>query len=1021
MKSDKQFWPAILASLLLLLSCFCATAQPSMMQVSGTVIDSGGSALVGVVIEQEGTKTFTITDSDGRFTIKAPSGSYLKISSLGFIPQRVKAEKEMTITLLEDVQQLEETVVIGYGVQKKSDITGAIASVSSSDLENRTINNLAQSLAGKTSGVQVVTTSGRPGSSGSIRVRGYSSNSGAISPLYIVDGIQVSDIGYLDPNNIESMEILKDAASAAIYGAQAGNGVILVTTKSGARESNGKIFYDMQYSIESIGHVPEMMQAQEYINYMVEGGKISVDDLNTYYDGRTNTNWINETFGNGIYQKHTVGFMGGSKRGNLYVAGSYLDNDGVVKGDRDFYKRLTSQVNADYQVKPWFKIGLTNSIEKYSYGSVSESNTYGSVLGSAIVLDPLTPAYYTEDTLPLNMQIALAGGYNLLKNKDGLYYSVSDFIGGEDAHPLVQTATYESSNSGMNVLGSFFADFTPLKGFVFTSKFGYRLGYSNSSSYSFPYFINTQKYNTKYSLSGTISNNLSYQWDNYANYSFRLADHSFNLMAGMSFRHSSSNYISGSGDELKSYEPNFRYLSYLTTECNDSVSGITGESSSLSYFARAGWSWKDRYMLQATFRADAFDSSKLSAKNRWGYFPSVSAGWTISNEEFMSGISRNALSYLKIRGSWGINGNIGVLSGYPYTRSITVGGWAYQYDSTGTFTYGSAPAGLANPDLKWETSEQIDLGLDARFLRDRLSFSLDWYRKDTRDLLIGVTPPYETGASSVVMNAGKVRNWGLESEMVWKDRIGDFGYSINANVSMLRNKVTYLDPTVSRIGGQSYHTSTVTMFETGKPVWYMYGYKFDRIDSATGNPIFEDINGDGAITSDDKTEIGCAIPDFTYGLTINLSYKNFDFTVFGSGVAGNDIWLLFYRSDYQKRNNLKLFYDNRWTEDRTTASRPRSGCVDEDKYYLSSATIFDGSYFKIKQMQLGYTLPASLTRKVAVDNMRIYVSMDNWFTFTSYPGFDPESASMGATAGMGIDCGSYPVTRKLVFGLNLSF
>lgn len=1019
MKPRMKILLAIMSGLLL--HALIATAQPAVIRVNGTVLDSSLSPLPGVAVEIEGTGIYAMTDKDGKFTLDAFPGSPLKVSLLGYVPQVVSAKGEVKIILADDVQMLEETVVIGYGVQRKSDITGAIASVKSTDIENRTVNNLAQTLAGKTSGVQVVNTTGRPGASGSIRVRGYSSNSGSISPLYIVDGIQVSDIGYLDPNNIESVEVLKDAASAAIYGAQAGNGVILVSTKTGSSSSQGKVFYDMQYSIESIGHVPEMMQSQEYINYMVEGGKLSLDDLRTYYDGHTNTNWLNETFENGVYQKHTVGFMGGSNRGSFYMAFSYLDNDGVVKGNKDFYKRLTSQINADYKVKPWLKVGLTNSIEKYSYGTVSESNYYGSVLGSALIMDPLTPAYYTEDELPLNMQVALSNGYNLLKNADGNYYAVSQFIGGEGAHPLAQTETYEAKNGGMNVLGSFYGDFTPLKGLIITSKFGYRLGYSNSSTYSFPYFMNTQKYNTKYSLSGTISDNLSYQWDNYANYLFNIGEHHFNATAGMSFMHGNSNYISGSGDELKSYEPNFRYLSYLLTDCNDSVSGIESESSSLSYFARLGWSYKDRYMLQTTFRADAFDSSKLSAKNRWGYFPSVSAGWTVSNEEFMSGVSRDVLSLLKIRGSWGINGNIGVLSGYPYTRSITVGGWAYQYDTTGAFTYGSAPAGLANPDLRWETSRQIDLGLDARFLSDRLALSLDWYNKNTNDLLIAVTPPYETGATSVTMNAGKVNNHGLEAELSWKDSIGDIHYAVSSNVSMLRNKVTYLDPTVSRIGGQSYHTSTVTMFETGHPVWYMYGYKFDRVDPETGNPVFEDINGDGQITADDKTEIGCAIPDLTYGLTINLAYKGFDFTLFGSGVAGNDTWLLLYRSDYQKYNNLKLFYDQRWTESDHSGTRPRSGCVDEDKYYLSSATIFDGSYFKIKQIQLGYTLPGKLTRKANIENLRLYMSMDNWFTFTKYPGFDPESASMGATSGMGIDCGAYPVTRKLVFGLNLSF
>lgn len=1009
--------------ILLASAAWNVSAQPRPTEVTGTVVDVQGMPVLGATVEVQGTSIATATDGQGKFKILAPADAALVVSYIGYQTQMVSVSGRtaIAITLVEDAKKLEDIVIVGYGVQRKSDVTGAISSVKSEDLENRSITSVNQALAGKTSGVQVINTSGRPGASGSIRVRGFSSNSSSIGPLYIVDGLQMSDIGYLDPNNIESIEVLKDAASAAIYGAQAGNGVILVTTKSGHKADNGKIFYDMQYSVESLGNVPKFMQAQEYINYMYEGNLISRADIATKYDGHTNTNWADETFENGIMQRHTVGFMGGNQRGNLYVAITNLDNNGVVKGNQDFYKRLSTQINASYKIKKWLNVGTTNAIERYSYNSVSEGSEYGSLIASALVMDPLTPAYYTADNLPQFMLDKIAAGKKYLTDEYGRYYSVSQFNQFNDSHPLIQRDNHESTNNGINVLGTIYTDLSPLKGLMYTSKLGYRMSYSNSSNYQFPYYVDEQIFNNNYQISGTLSNSLYYQWENYVTYMFNLGEHNFTAMSGMSFIHSNSNYITGSGDELKGYEPNFRYLSYMTSGCNDSVSGLPSESASISYFGRLSWSFRDTYMLQTIFRADAYDSSKLAAKSRWGYFPSISAGWTISNENFMKDIDRGKLSFLKLRASWGQNGNVSVLSGYPYANSISVGGWSYQFDNTGSFTYGSAPSGLANPDLKWETSEQLDFGIDARFFRDRLTMTIDYFDKRTKDLLVSVVPPYETGATSVMMNAGNVSNRGFELDLAWRDRIGDWSYSASGNIATLRNKVTYLDPTVSRIAGARMHTATVTMFEKGHPVWYMYGYKFSGVDDATGNPIFVDTNKDGSITEDDKTDIGCAIPDFTYGLTLNVAYKGFDLTIFGSGAQGGDIWTFLTRTDYPKRNRLKLYYDERWTETNTTAPRPRPNCVDEDKYWYSDANIFDGSYFKIKQIQLGYTIPQSLIHKVAISDLRIYVSLDNWITFTSYPGFDPEAASISATSGMGLDKGSYPISKKLTFGLNLAF
>lgn len=1011
----------LLLAIVWLLPAISLVAQ-NRITVSGTVLDENGEPVIGAGIIEKGTRNGTMVDVDGNWELQVSAGAVLEISAIGYVPQALPAvEEAMHVVLQEDSQLLDEVVVVGYGVQRKSDVTGAISSLKKDDLENRSSSNLSSALDGKVSGVQVVQSSGKPGAVGAVRVRGYSSNSGSLDPLYIVDGLLVSDISYLDPSNIENIEVLKDAASAAIYGAQAGNGVVLVTTKAGGKKGEGQVSFDMQYTVESLSSAPKVLQAQEYINYMTEGNAISRQDLLLYYDGHTNTNWIGETFEKGTTQRYNVGFSGGNERGSLFASVSWLDTDGIVKGGKDFYKRLSSQVNADYKLKDWLKFGFTNAIEYTTSNSVSEGSEYGSLLSAALVQDPLTPAFYTEENLPWYMKSNVEAGKNYLKDESGRYYSVSPFTGSLDTHPLISRDNHFSTNGGMNVLGTFFGDLTPFRGFTFTSKFGYRIGSAESSSYTFPYYVTDATKNDRYNLSGTILTSLYYQWENYANYLFNIGKSSFAATAGMSFTHARSNFIMGSGDQLKSYEPNFRYLSYLTTEADDSVSGTVDETANISYFGRLTWSYDDRYTLQAIVRADAFDSSKLSAQKRWGIFPSVSAGWTLSNERFMKDMDKRVLSFLKFRASWGQNGNISVLAGYPYTRSISVGAWNYNLGLTPDLSYGSAPAGLANPDLKWETSEQVDFGVDARFFNDRLALTADFYNKKTKDLLVAVTPPYETGATSVMMNAGNVLNRGLEAELSWRDHFGDFHYGVSGNFATLKNKVTYLDPTVSRIAGGTYSLNPATMFEVGHPVWYMYGYKYTGVNPDNGNPLFEDVNNDGFIDDKDKIEMGCAIPDFSYGITLNASYKGFDLRIFGSGVSGNEIWCCLNRSDSRRRNILSYYYEDRWTEADPTGSKPRAGAADADKYYFSTANVFDGSYFKIKQIQLGYTLPDSILQKARIAHARFYVSLDDWYTFTNYPGFDPESASANTSTEMGLDKGAYPVSKKMVFGLNLTF
>ena len=974
------FFKAAVAALVMACSLLGGTlASAQNKTISGTVVDPQEQPIIGASVMVIGNSRLgTVTDVNGAFSLSVPNNANISVSCIGYKTETfvVGSQSTYRVVLEEDVEFLEETVVVGYGVQRKSDVTGAISQVKAQDMENRSVADASQALQGKTSGVQIIQTSASPGSSGTIRVRGYSSNS-ASDPLIIVDGLQVSSINYLDPNVIESIEVLKDAASAAIYGAQAGNGVILITTKTGNRERNGRVFFDAQYAINSLAKVPEVMNAQQYIGYMTEAGFLGEAALKTY-DGKTDTNWSDVTFAPSPTQRYTVGFQGGNDKGNFYTALTYFDQDGIVRGDSDVFKRISAQINADYKVKPWITVGINTSFEKNFRRTVSENSEYGSMMTATLNLDPLTPNVYSPNNLPEVYQSNIAAGKQYIKDADGNYYGVSQIAESEQTHPFILRDNHDSWSAGMNVRGTLYANITPIKDLVFTSRFGYRFGFSNSSDYSFPFYASSQNKSDTYSLSQTSRNNWYYQWENFANYSKKVGKSTFSAMAGMSFIESTSNYVTGSGNVLRSYEPNFRYLSYLTADCNDSVSGVESLSRQLAYMGRLGWTYDNRYMLQANFRADAFDTSKLS-------------------------------------------GNVSVLSGYPYTATISIGGSSAFFSTGEALTLGSAPSRLANPNLHWETSTQYDFGIDARFFKDKLTMTLDYYDKRTSGLLVNTTPVMETGLNSVTLNAGNVLNQGVELELSWRDQIGDLRYSLSGNISTLKNKVTYLDPSITRIGGTGFFDYTWTYFEVGYPVWYMRGYKFTGVDSATGQPQFADYDGDGQINSADAAwDLGCAIPDFTYGLTLNLAWKNFDLVVFGTGSYGNEIVSCLHRIDRPMNNNLSLYYTNRWTESNKNTNYPRPGSNFETEYWHSSACVFDGSFFKLKQIQLGYTLPQSVLKAVNMTTARLYVSLDDYFTFTSYPGFDPE-ASSGSTSAMGMDKGSFPPSKKVVFGVNLAF
>jgi TonB-linked SusC/RagA family outer membrane protein len=775
------------------------------------------------------------------------------------------------------------------------------------------------------------------------------------------------------------------------------------------------------------------MNAKQYIDWQQQLGNLgSIDDLiaTGVWDGKTDTNWADVLYGTGVTHNHTFGAQGGNDRGSYFLSLNYVDEDGMARGNTDTYKRFTAQINADYKIKSWFQVGTNTSIERRKQQKIGEHSEYaGSSAGllGTLVIDPLTPVYYTYDELTKDMKKYVDNGerkvYGPADNPD-LYYAVSKILEGDGINPLIYRDRNQKKEEGWQIRGTVYANLTPIKGLVITSRLGYRIKQKYESNFEEPYHANAKAYSKKYTISASSSQDYYYQWENFANYNVTIAQkHSIGAMAGMSYTYSDSRGVGASldgSDPLKGYAENFRYLSQDNGSGTKGISGGSpSQSAQISYFGRLIYSYDNRYSIQGNFRADAFDSSKLSLKNRWGYFPSVSAGWTISNERFIKdNVGKDILSLLKIRGSWGVNGNIAVLSGYPWSSAISYNSASYQFTDADTASLGSKPSGLANPDLTWETSVQTDLGLDLRMFNNRLTFGLDWYNKDTRDLLVSVSPVAEVGISRHTVNAGSVNNTGWEFELGWQDSIGDFHYSINGNLSTLKNKVTYLEPSVGHQKGSDFgNMKFSTWFETGYPVWFFRGYQYAGVNAENGKPDY--YAADGSLTQApvdaDMGYMGSALPPVSFGLTLHMDWKGLDFTVFGTGAAGHQLMPCVYRVDHSQINSLVYFYEE------CGKSLPKIENILTKEFWSSSAVVFRGDFFKIKQIQLGYTLPQKWTKKIMISNLRVYASMDDWFVITKYPGFDPETASTSSSSGMGLDKGSYPNSRKLMFGINVSF
>lgn len=1013
------------------------SAESRKDKVKGRILDSKGQPVQGVSVVEKGTANGAVTNAEGwvSLNVNDAATAVLEVKALNYqmIEYALQGKAEFAVTLKDAVAGLDEIVVIGYGSQRRSSVTAAVSSVKSDVIATTSAGRIDQALQGRTPGVAVVPASGSPGSAIKINIRGVGTN-GSGDPLYIIDGVRAGGIEYLDPSEIASVDVLKDA-SAAIYGMDGANGVIIITTKTGKKNSS-EVTYNMQYARQSVGKRMEMMNAKQYQEYLTAAGTSGAPTAAAAAAAGEGTRWMDEVFKNAPLMRHTLGFSGGSDKSTYLIDGTYFTQNGIIGGDKARFDRYTVRVNTENKVKPWLTIGERLSYANFKRNGIAEDDEFGSVLSSAIVLDPLTPVVYPGAPNQRGLD-ALAAGNTLIKDPSGRYYGLSDYIFGEYGNPLAMLQNTHSSVTQNKVVGNVYVNIEPVKDLVFTSRYGIDAAFQKQHSWTPTFWFSTEKLNTLAGGADKQDNWFTWQWENFATYTRKFGNHNVSLLGGTSMRKVTWNYVGGSYSGLFRETDGFSYGDNAP-DVQDRIGSSATVTTQASFYGRVSYDYRGRYLLQALVRRDA--SSDFAAGHKWATFPFFSAGWVISNESFYGGIA-DVVSYAKLRASWGRNGSSLNVGPGKWQNSISTSPPGYA-NALGTYLIGAAPTNLPNPDLTWEISQQADFGLDLAFLDNKLNVTVDYYNKKTKNLITpggGITPLF-AGNTLNLVNSGDVLNRGWEFDVSYKGgRSNGFRYEVGGNLSTIHNEVLSINRFVNQINGAGVGTGwTASIFKPGYPIWFFNGYKTDGtfqnqaqindylnktgITGYTpkpGEPIVLDYNGDKQISPADQTYMGSPLPKFVYGFRVNLAYKGFDVIAFLQGQHGNDILMGFNRTDRPTANKPVFFYDRRWTGEGSTNTwfAPNTSSV---YVYNSDKMVFKGSYARVRQLQLGYTLPKSLADRASIHNVRIYVSLDDFFTFTNYPGLDPEAGSNDNNS-LGIDRGVYPIPRKAMVGLTLSF
>ncbi len=1047
-----------IASLILALGLSLA-AMAQNVTVSGVVLDDARQPIIGAFVVEQGTQNGTMTGVDGDFTLRAARGAVLEISCIGYVTQQVTVtgDQKLEIILPEDTQMLEETVVVGYGVQKKSVVTASISKVDGDALNTVRASTVNDALKGKVSGVQITQASGQPGSGSQIKIRGIGTVNNS-DPLYIVDGMPVDGgIDYLNPTDIESVEILKDAASAAIYGARAANGVVLVTTKNG-KKGQASITYNGSYGWQNPWRKKEVLNAQEYMVIMNEGrindGGAPLYSAAEIAAAGKGTDWQDATFNyNAPITQHQLSVSGGTEKTTYFLSLGYFKQDGIVGGNygKSNYDRLSIRSNntyVPYETKDrnfLNKVTLSANIAYSNINStgITTNSEFGSILGSAVAFNPSIPVYADEATAA---QI-LADHPTAIVAADGRVYSLPPTGYQELTNPLANLDTPSNTlYKTHKIVANFSAELDILPGLKFKSSFGTDLAFWRNRGYGFEQYKSSMNQTLTSWVNMGMNEGLRWQVENYFSYNKQVGKHNFAAVLGQSAMSYSYIYVSGTDYQLKETNPAMAYIdSAIGSTDDERTSGGTGGYDNqrlASYFFRFDYNFDERYMLEFTVRRDG--SSRFGPGHKWATFPAVSLGWNLTNEPWFQN-RPDWINQLKLRASWGKNGNENI-GNFRYASLMDTGQEYYfgvGASAYGNMASGSSPAALANPTIRWEESEQIDLGFDARLLNDRLTFGFDFYNKKTNGMLMDKPIPSYVGQGAPMSNLGDMRNWGYEFELGWQQQIGDFHYSINGNASLLRNRLVNLGNESGEAVYQSNGASGVGDYVKGSngEVWpYFYGMKTDGIfqnwdeinaykdkdgnlmqpNAQPGDVKFVDYNKDGYVNDNDRTKIGKGMPDWTFGLTLSADWKGFDANLFFQGSVGNQIFDYAMRGDIPAMNRPAWILD-RWIGEGTSNRIPRVTNANPNQNWRSSDLwVKDGSFLRLKTAQLGYTLPASVLKVIHIQNLRVYVAGENLLTFTKYDGFDPEMASDGYTT-IGVDRGIYPQARTITLGASITF
>lgn len=1023
--------------ILFLLHVFALKAQD--LQVSGKVtLKSDGSPLPGVTVTVEGSTAGVATGPNGEFSLKIPKvGAVLVFSQIGLEPQRytVTDNRVIEIALAEKATNLNDVVVVGYGTQVRRNVSSAIGSVKPEQITQTPVQRVEQALQGRVAGVQVTNVSGQPGDAPTVRVRGIGTN-GDASPIYIVDGFQVGGIDFLNPADIQSMDVLKDAASAAIYGARGGNGVVLITTKSGSKDGKMRITYDGYMGIQNAWRYMKLLDARQYAVMMNEGAanagnSIPYPDL-TKYPAGTGTDWQRALFEkNAPTYNHQFAVNGGTDRNNYAINFSLFDQKGLVGGDKSDFKRYTFRANSDNKVKDYLKIGANVAYSHIRRTAIDPNQEFGGVLNNAINLDPITPVFENDP--------ARASGYNVnaVRDANGNLYGISPYVSQEIVNPLARLAVTNGLTRVDKLVGNTYAELNILKELVFRSTFSIDLAYVNTNNYSPIFYLNTAQQNINSSVSKGVDRYYTWQAENVLNYNKTFSKHTLGVTVGTTSRRENAETLYGSNTGLVVTDPNMAYLNLAVDAGTAKATGGAGRSALFSLFGRLNYSFDNKYLFSASLRRDG--SSKFGKNHPFGYFPAVSAGWIFTEESFIP--KNDIITFGKIRASWGKNGNDRI-GDYPWAAVIGVGrGYSFYNGSGNGYINGASPSYIANPDIRWEESVQSDIGLDLTFLRNMFTFSADYYVKTTKGWLLQVPIPLSVGVPAGTANGGSVRNSGIELALNYQQNVGSFKITAGINGSFNKNTVTEINNAERILGGAGISTyGQVERSTIGAPFSYFYGYQTDGIfqnvaevnaytrngakiqpDAVPGDVRFKDLNGNGVIDPNDRTMIGNPTPKITGGFTFGLAYKGIDLNGFFTGAFGNQIFNGTRRHDFPTAN-MQTLYLNRWSGEGSTNTNPRFTWNDTNGNYskISDLYLENGDYVRLKTLQLGYTLSKALVSKIKLQGLRVYVSGDNLLTFTDYSGFDPEIGARGSLD-IGIDRGIYPQARIYRVGLSATF